>query len=439
MKIIQVLNQFLPDHVAGTEMYVLGLLANLDKTLYESVVVIPNYGESSKSEYIYEDLRIIKYAEPSVVDRELQMGRRKPDGLDYFIEVLKREKPDIVHFQELAGSNGIALHHVIAAKELGYKVIMTLHVVRNTSVTNLPDASVDVFNIRQGAMNFYRQKGFSKNNAFALYSGAVFLQKLKIDTSKLGKIGTALSVPQLVKKKKENFLKLVTTSDKMIAISHWYYNALLNAGVDKNKLVFIQQGINAIPVNSRGGAKPEKRLKLIFVGRISHFKGVKMLINVVRQIPGEEVLLDIYGDSGEDKNYISDCHKLVEGIPHINFKGRLSPKEVIGTMSEYDLMIHPSTITEMSPLVIREAFAAGIPVLSSDNEGSREQVKDGINGWLFEMNNEEDLSKKLKMLIDKPGLLKEAAEHFPLIRTFKAVALEYQKIYEEVTSKNTLS
>jgi hypothetical protein len=49
------------------------------------------------------------------------MGFRKPDGLAEFEAHLDRERPGIIHFHELAGSNGITVDHVIAAKTNGCK------------------------------------------------------------------------------------------------------------------------------------------------------------------------------------------------------------------------------------------------------------------------------------------------------------------------------
>ena len=127
MKVLQVLNHFLPHQTAGTEIYAYSLSRELQDNGVSVSVVIPNYKKSNSEEYIYNGLKVFKYAEPSEVNRSLIMGFRKPDGLSSFISILKEQKPDIVHFHELAGSNGITIHHVKAAKHSGAKVLFTLH------------------------------------------------------------------------------------------------------------------------------------------------------------------------------------------------------------------------------------------------------------------------------------------------------------------------
>lgn len=375
-------------------------------------------------------MRVIRYAEPSVVDRTLQMGKRKPDGLKNFVEVIRKEKPDIVHFHELAGSNGITLHHVKAAKDSGFKVLMTLHLARYTSMDIAGEHPTGIFDNKTGAFDFYRQKGIKSSAANLLYAAGSVLKTIRADVSGWGSVGTALAVPQLVVKRKKGFLSLMDTCNKTVTISRWYFEALKKAGMSEDKLCFIEQGIFADHSPEEKKREPRTPLHLIFIGRISHFKGVKEMMQVAGQM--KDIHLDIYGSSGEDSKYISECRTLANRFSNVEIKGALLPERVISTVAEYDLLALPSTIHEMSPLVIREAFAARVPVLASDSMGAREQITEGKNGWLFKMNDWDDLKSKLQWLIDNPGKIAEANE-FPPVRTFKDVAVEYEGLYKKVT------
>ena len=135
MKIIHVLNHFLPQQTAGTEVYTWALSKELIKNGVEVKVLIPNYGTDIHESYIYDGIQVHQFSEPSLVDRELIMGFREADGLKNFDSFLEQEKPNIVHFHELAGSNGIGLPHVRAAKKMGSKVIMTFHLAGYTCAT----------------------------------------------------------------------------------------------------------------------------------------------------------------------------------------------------------------------------------------------------------------------------------------------------------------
>ncbi len=432
MKIAHVLNNFLPSHVAGTEVYALNLGNELFKKGHEIIFIVPNYHQTNNEEYLVQDMRVIKYAEPSVVDKALKMGKRKPDGLKNFAEVLREEKPDVVHFHELAGSNGIGLYHVQASKRLDFKTVMTFHLGRYTATYDSLSYPDDVFDIRRGSINFYTNKGISKRKALFLYNFSRMISFLNPFMWSLGKMGTALSIPGLVKKKRDDFFTLMKIIDRGVVITKWYKELLEKHGVEKRKLQFIEQGINCNSKALVNQVNKTEAIQFVFVGRISQFKGVRDMVRVFSKLEIENVHLDIYGDSGEDECYILECKSLAKGKQNINFKGRLDPDKVLSTLSQCDVLILPSTFSEMSPLVIREAFAAGIPVLASESMGAREQIQEGENGWLFRMNDWGDLKEKLEWLIAHPEKIKEA-HYFQPVRTFREVANEYEALYNEIS------
>lgn len=429
MRVAHILNNFLPDQIAGTEIYALNLGKELNAKNHEVVFIIPNYGSHERIEYIIEGMRVIKYAEPSVVDKSLQMGKRQPDGLKAFGEVLQRELPDIVHFHELAGSNGIGLGHILMAKKYSFKVLMTFHLARYTTTDVSGAHLTNVFDNRTGTMDFYVKRGMGKFSSHLLYALGSFCKFIGVNTSRWGTIGTALAMPSLVEKQKKDFESLVENVDAVVTVARWYRDELIDVGVSPEKLHFIEQGIEFGDTVMHLNCENRKDLKVVFVGRISHFKGTKEIINTIKNMSG--LSLDIYGDSGENKEYIMECRELAAGLDHIFMKGALQPKHVIQTISKYDLFLLPSTVHEMSPLVIREAFAAGVPVLASDSRGVQEQITEGQNGWFFKMNDWEDLKEKLTWLVQHPEKIEEAG-HFPPVRTFHDVAAEYEVLYEEL-------
>ena len=91
MKIIHVLNHFLPHQTAGTEVYVWALSKALKDEGHEVKVLIPNYGSFTSEDYRYDGISVHRYAEPSEVDRKLIMGFREPDGLSFFNVYLNKE------------------------------------------------------------------------------------------------------------------------------------------------------------------------------------------------------------------------------------------------------------------------------------------------------------------------------------------------------------
>ena len=196
------------------------------------------------------------------------------------------------------------------------------------------------------------------------------------------------------------------------------------------KLAFMSQGLS-------GNAFPIKRtndigvLKLVFVGRINESKGLHLLLQAINETPDEKIMLDIFGPINDEK-YAEEWKSFTNTKKNIKWRGVIEPAYMVNTLTNYHLLCLPSLICEMSPLVIQEAFAAGLPVLASNVYGNAEQIKDGENGWLFKFNDVYDLKNKLQLLINDPLLIEKASEHITPVKSFETVADEHEKLYREI-------
>jgi GT2 family glycosyltransferase len=76
-----------------------------------------------------------------------------------------------------------------------------------------------------------------------------------------------------------------------------------------------------------------------------------------------------------------------------------------GILEDIDVLVVPSTWIENAPFIIREAFAAGVPVIASNLGGMAEMVRDGVDGLLFPAGDPAALAAAVRRLIDEPDLL----------------------------------
>ena len=438
MKVLQVLNHFLPFQTAGTEVYVWALSKQLQQRNIEVAVVVPHYGKAASETYIYDSLRVLRYAEPSIIDRSLIMGKRAPDGLTAFVELLKKESPGIVHFHEIVGSNGITLHHLEAAKNYGAKVVLTFHLsgysCRTGNLVYKEQELCDgVIRINKCATCYLHSKGFGKLAPVVVPLSSALLQ-MGIDTTNWNnKAGTALGTAILIKKFRSDFQKTVSLCDSLITLTNWYYTILKRNGVDSAKIRCIPQGLPfessvATEIVAKTNQPP---LRLMFLGRISPFKGLHLLIDAICELPETQVILDIYGQS-DDEAYLAYCLSKTSGKENIKWKGRLSQQEVVPAMQQYDALCLCSTFSEMSPLVIQEAFAAGIPVIASNVFGNAEQIEHGVNGLLFRFNDSGSLREQILYCINNQAGLSDLKKKSVTPRAFKDVGKDYHQLYEEL-------
>lgn len=438
MKIILCLNHFLPFHVAGTEIYVWALSKQLQSMGCDIVVLIPNYNSEMSACTEYEGIKVFGYAEPSIIDRELITGQRVADGLTHFITYINAEKPDIVHFHEIAGSNGITVAHLEAAKATRAKVIFTIHLANATcraGTLMLETKKLCDGLILEGRCSYctliHRTK--SKFKASVLTRTGLVLSSFGMDSVKWqNPIGTALSYPSQIKRLKRDLGRIVAACDKIIPLTEWYHNILRINGVPLEKMHIISQALPSAPKPfTKYYQKKNLPVKLVFVGRIDPLKGIQLLVDVIKKFTSRQLQVDVYGNV-IDNTFYDKCKEATASFPNMQWKGKLKKEKVIETIQEYDALILPSMFSEMSPLVIQEAFAAGIPVIGSNVYGIAEQVKDGVNGLLFQFGNVSSLAQTLQKLISNPELLNELSSNIKPVCFFKEVADATMKVYEGV-------
>ncbi|NJK98760.1 MAG: glycosyltransferase family 4 protein [Bacteroidales bacterium] len=78
LKVIYVLDSFFPHTVGGTEYYTLYLAKYMTKSGNWVNIVVPDYTHPTGEKYVYEDIHVRTYYEPSKTDRDLLFGRKQP-------------------------------------------------------------------------------------------------------------------------------------------------------------------------------------------------------------------------------------------------------------------------------------------------------------------------------------------------------------------------
>jgi glycosyltransferase involved in cell wall biosynthesis len=110
--------------------------------------------------------------------------------------------------------------------------------------------------------------------------------------------------------------------------------------------------------------------------------------------------------------------------------GRYENAEVGAILREVDVVVAPSIWYENAPLVIREAFLAGKPVVTAAFGGMQEWVQDGVNGLLFRPRDVLDLRGTLERFITDPDLVRRLSNNFPTVQSIAADAQMLEKRYE---------
>ncbi|NJN06077.1 MAG: glycosyltransferase family 4 protein [Rhodobacteraceae bacterium] len=150
------------------------------------------------------------------------------------------------------------------------------------------------------------------------------------------------------------------------------------------------QVLNPIDVVDRGPVKLENNSAFVFVGRLSHEKGVLLLAQAARELGAAVSFIGT--------GYLSD--RIGEICPDARVTGWLAPNDVIESIRGARALVLPSTWYEVQGMVILEALGNGVPVIISDNCAGREAITNGETGLLFANGDVEDLKKCMRTLAD---------------------------------------
>lgn len=154
---------------------------------------------------------------------------------------------------------------------------------------------------------------------------------------------------------------------------------------------------------------PENQKILLYVSRIAREKNLDFLFESIKRLARRrnDFHLLMVGGGPELAYYQS---KIVEwGLESvITFTG-MQPKEITNRFfGAADIFVFPS-VTETQGIVITEAQAAGIPVVAINKMGPSDLIKDGVDGFLTSLKNEE-FSAKIEKLLEDRDLRKRMGE-----------------------------
>ena len=150
----------------------------------------------------------------------------------------------------------------------------------------------------------------------------------------------------------------------------------------------------------------EKRI-ILFVGKIISSKGMDYLLDAMTKISNEVGCYIIGGLP--DKKYLNQKKKL--GLNNVHFAGFIKPSDLKIYYQMADIFVLP-TLSDVWGLVVNEAMMNGLPVITTTScMAGLELVKDGLNGYLIEPRNSEQLAEKIDLLLSKDSLRNTMAQN----------------------------
>ena len=205
--------------------------------------------------------------------------------------------------------------------------------------------------------------------------------------------------------KKLLFRRYKDCNNNFIAISHdtnEYFKKVVPKAL-KNNIFILSNAIdfNKFYFDKRGELKRNHLIHAVCVGSLVNKKNQAFLIPIVSYLKTKGYLckIDVLGDGPNKKllqSKIDSSNLNKEIILHGNVKN------VEEFMRNAEFYIHPATY-EPFGLVLLEAMAAGLPVISLDGKGNRDIIQHRKNGFIFKDQNAEQFGNTLIELKESPN------------------------------------
>ena len=190
----------------------------------------------------------------------------------------------------------------------------------------------------------------------------------------------------------------IQLADHIFVPSSLVQRSLVEAGVKSEKISVIPYGA---PIDYfHPSPKPDQRFRVLFVGRVGPRKGVHYLLQAWQELQLPEAELLLVGINEFPEGWLTryrDTFRHVPSVPHASLNTYYSSATVF---------VFPSLV-EGFGLVLLEAMACGIPVITTPNTAGPDIITDGVEGFIVPIRDVEALKEKIEWCYRHP---QESAE-----------------------------
>jgi len=177
---------------------------------------------------------------------------------------------------------------------------------------------------------------------------------------------------------------------------------LVAAGFPRDRFSVIP---NAVDLPERR-ADPQRMHapRIVCVARLVALKQHDVLLKSLAELvsDGSDLRCELVG-AGPEELRLRELVGSLGLAGRVEFLGRLGQGEILDRLADADLFVLTSSYEGM-PGSVLEAMAAGLPVVATDVNGTREVVEDGVTGLLVPSGDAGALAAALRRLLADPGL-----------------------------------
>jgi len=413
MRILQTVHQYPPRNVGGTEMYTQNLSRALqarghDVTVFHRGKPLPEPAvETSRDAY---GVQVQTYREkmPAGSARLLLRSFRNRPLESAFDELIAREEPNVVHFQHLKDLS-VALPCLAHSRDI--VTVLSLH---------------DYWYMCPNAQLIQWANGRTCRGPKLWLNCGYLCAARRAGWPMVLFPGPLASV--LFAYRHLALRRVLSVADLVVCPSEFARSLFIRRGFPAAKLITCENGIEPPGCGGLRVRHSNDVIHFLYLGSIAWQKGVHVLVEAFNRVGAPGARLTICGDETVFPDYSRSLRRLAS--ESVEFRGPLTRAQVWASLASADAVVVPSLWYEVSPLVIQESFAAGVPVIASRIGALTEKVRDGVDGFLFPAGDANELAHLLRRVAMDPSILHGLTGNLPAVKTVADCAEEMEALYE---------
>jgi len=171
--------------------------------------------------------------------------------------------------------------------------------------------------------------------------------------------------------------------------------------ISQNRIFKVPYGVDDNRFLKSNRSYSQEKLQVLFVGEVNQRKGIRQVLEAAKVINSDKVVFNIVGLG---KEYCSELYSEYESYVH--FLGRVPYEELLHQFSSSHIFLFP-TMGEGFGLVLLEAMASGLPVITTENCGGKDIVVNEQNGFIIPVGDTKSIIDKVNWALTHPIQLQE--------------------------------
>lgn len=288
-------------------------------------------------------------------------------------EVVHRERPDIAHVHNVFPLLSPSLYRTLADEDV--PIVQTVHNYRFLCPNGLFFTQGEVCErCRQGhTLHAIRWRCLhGKRSISAVYAASVGLHRLGNTFERI---------------------------DRFLAPTDFVADKLIEGGLTKRERIEVIPHFLPAPLPEIGMLAREDPY-VLYLGRLSHEKGVDLLVEAIGSLPDARLL--VAGEGPQRKSLERLAGGRASG--RVRFLGHVSGERKRRLLAQAEVLVVPSRCYETFGLSVVEALASGVPVVVAGHGGLASVVEHRRHGLWFRPGDPADLRKRLSEILGDPTL-----------------------------------